>query len=169
VIYRIIAAALITAAHAALSQAPLAELQQGVRIRLRAPAAGLHGTTTAVVASLVRDTLYVSELADPPNLRGVERFAVPLRTIRHLDEFLGTESRVERGRSGVVWGVAVYAVLAMAYIVHENATCHGSGCFGDGYAWISLGGGVPVAAVVGGVIGYALPIERWQRVDLRQR
>ena len=167
--YWVVAAFLITAARAALSQAPTIDVQPGARIRLRAPEVGLRWTTTGVVDSVNRDTLYVSELAEPPELRGVARFAVPLRTIRRLDESLGIESRFERGRRGVAWGVAVYAILAMGYIVHENATCHGSECFGEGFTWIALAGGVPVAAGLGGVIGYALPVEHWHRVNVRQR
>jgi hypothetical protein len=60
--------------------------------------------------------------------------------------------------------LAVYGALAGAYIVHESATCHGPDCFGEGFAWIGLIGGIPWAAGTGDAVGYSLPVERWRAV-----
>lgn len=54
--------------------------------------------------------------------------------------------------------MAVYGVLASTYIVHESVTCHGTECFGEGFAWIGLAGGIPVSAAIGAGIGSLWPL-----------
>lgn len=76
-----------------------------------------------------------------------------------------TRSTAQRVR-GALWGLAVYAVFAGAYIAREKATCREPDCFGEGMAWIGLAFGVPWSAGVGAAIGGALPVERWRGVTL---
>lgn len=61
--------------------------------------------------------------------------------------------RASHIRRGALWGAMIYAVFAAGYVVHEAATCDGPGCFGEGYAWIGLVTGFPVAIGVGAAIG----------------
>lgn len=138
----------------------------GARIKILAPAAGVPWSATAVVDSVSRDTLFVRSLSEPPSLRSVPRVAIPMGSIRSLAVSQGRASRIGRAGRGALWGLAVYAILAGGYIAHEKATCQGRDCFGEGFAWIGLAGGVPWSAGVGAAIGAALPVERWRRVTL---
>src|SRR4051812_36520351 len=65
--------------------------------------------------------------------------------------------RAAHVRRGVVWGLSIYALLAAGYVAHEKATCHGPECFGEGFAWIGLAAGVPIAAGVGAGVGALWP------------
>lgn len=144
----------------------VAELSSGARIKLVAPEAGVPWTATAIVDSVSQDTLYVRSLSEPPALRSASRVSVPLTSIRRLAISGGRASRIGRAGRGALWGLAVYTVLASTYIVHEKTTCRGPDCFGEGFAWIGLAGGVPWSAGIGAAIGAALPVERWHRVTL---
>ncbi len=142
------------------------QLSTGARIKLVAPAAGVPWSATAIVDSLSEDTLYVRSLSEPPRLRSASRVSIPLEAIRGLQVSGGSASRIGRAGRGALWGLAVYAIFAGAYIAREKATCHGPDCFGEGLAWIPLAGGVPWSAGVGAAVGAALPVERWHRVPL---
>jgi len=144
----------------------VADLSSGARIKLVAPEAGVPWTATAIVDSVSRDTLYVRSVSEPPALRSASRLSVPLASIHRLSISGGRASRIGRAGRGALWGLAVYTVLASTYIVHEKTTCRGPDCFGEGFAWIGLAGGVPWSAGVGAAIGAALPVERWHRVTL---
>jgi len=61
-------------------------------------------------------------------------------------------------RRGALWGAVTYAVLAAGYVVHESATCDGPDCFGEGYAWIGLAAGIPIAIALGAAIGALWPV-----------
>ena len=161
-----IVAGLLVLTAATVSAQPLADrVTAGARIRIRAPDAGIPWRTPGVLDSLVRDTLYVGDLHEPPSVRGM-KFAVPSRSVEHLEVSTGRASRWSHAGHGALWGLAIYGVLAGAYIVHEKATCHGSDCFGEGLAWIGLVGGIPWAAGTGAAVGYALPVEHWRAVQL---
>lgn len=148
------------------AQRALGELSSGARIKLVAPEAGVRWSATAIVDSVGRDTLYVRSLSEPPSLRSALRVPVPIVSIRRIAVSGGRASRIARAGRGALWGLAVYAVFAGAYIAHEKATCQGPDCFGEGMAWIPLAGGVPWSAGAGAAIGAAMPVERWQRVTL---
>lgn len=65
--------------------------------------------------------------------------------------------RIDNVRRGALWGLGIYTVLAASYVAHEAATCHGPECFGEGFAWIGLAAGFPLAAAVGAGIGAVWP------------
>lgn len=142
------------------------DLSSGARVKLVAPAMGVTWNATAIVESVSGDTLYLRSLSEPPRLRSAPRVAIPFGSIQSLAVSGGRVSRIGRAGRGALWGLAVYAVLAGAYVAHEKATCQGPDCFGEGLAWIPLAGGVPWSAGVGGAIAAALPVERWRRVTL---
>ena len=144
----------------------VAELSSGARIKLVAPEAGVPWSATAIVDSVSRDTLYVRSLSEPPALRSASRVPVPLVSIHRLAISGGRASRIDRAGRGALWGLAVYALLAGTYIVHEKTTCRGPDCFGEGFAWIGLADMLPWSAGIGAAIGAALPVERWHRVTL---
>ena len=144
----------------------LRDLSSGTRIKVVAPAMNVPWSATAIVDSVDGDTLYVRSLSEPPALRSVARVAIPLSAIRQLQVSGGRASRVGRAGRGALWGLAVYAIFAGTYIVHEKNTCRGPECFGEGMAWIGLAGGVPYSAGIGAAIGAVLPVERWHRVTL---
>lgn len=154
------------AATSAAAQSGVENLPAGSRIRIHAPEAGVPWRTIGVLDSLLRDTLHVRDLRDPPAVRGMG-LAIPVWSVERLDVSAGRASRWSRAGRGALWGLAVYGVLAGAYIVHERATCDGPDCFGEGFALIGLAGGVPWAAGVGATAGFALPVESWRRVQLR--
>lgn len=148
------------------AQRVVRDLASGTRIKLVAPAVNVPWSATGIVDSLGGDTLYVRSLSEPPALRSASRVAIPLGAIRRLQVSDGRVSRVGRAGRGALWGLAVYAVLAGAYIVHGKRTCRDPDCFGEGMAWIIAAGGIPYAAGAGAAIGAALPVERWHRVTL---
>ena len=162
----LVAGLLAIAAPSASAQTPVDSLTAGLRIRLRAPEAGVPWRTTGVLDSVAAGTVYVRDLRDPPAVRGA-RLTVPLRSVESLEVSVGRRSRWSRAGRGALWGLAVYGVLAGAYIIQESTTCEGADCFGGGFAWIGLAGAVPWAAGIGAVTGFALPVERWRRVHLR--
>jgi hypothetical protein len=147
-------------------QRAVPQVSTGARIKLVAPAAGVPWSATAIVDSLNEDTLYVRSLSEPPGLRSAARVSIPLGAIQRLQVSTGSASRVGRAGRGALWGLAVYAVFAGAFIAHEKGTCQGPECFGEGYAWMGLAAGVPWAAGLGAAIGAALPVEHWHRVTL---
>ena len=138
-------------------------LTSGARIRIRAPEAGIPDRTVGVLDSLVRDTLYVGQLHEPPPVRGM-KFAVPVRSVERFDVSTGRASRWSHARRGAVWGLAAYGVLAGAYVIHEKATCRGADCFGEGFAWLGMVVAIPWAAGTGAAVGFALPVETWRPV-----
>jgi hypothetical protein len=140
------------------------DLPSGTRVKLVAPGAGVPWSATAIVDSVGSDTLYVRSLSEPPRLRSAPRVSIPLGSIQSLDFSTGRVSRIARAGRGALWGLAVYTVLAGAFIAREKATCHGPDCFGEGMAWIGIAGGVPWSAATGAAIGAALPVEHWRRV-----
>ena len=142
------------------------DLPTGTRVRILAPAVGVPWKATAIVDSVGSDTLYVRSLSEPPRLRSAPRVSIPLGSIQSLDVSTGRASRIARAGRGALWGLAVYAIFASAYIAREKATCRGPDCFGEGMAWIGLAGGVLWSAEAGAAIGAALPVERWHRVTL---
>ena len=144
----------------------VADISSGARIKLVAPEAGVPWSATAIVDSVGRDTLYVRSLSEPPALRSASRVAVPLASIHRLAISGGRASRIGRAGRGALWGLAVYAVLAGANIVHHETACR-SGCVeDDGFQWIGLAAGMPWSAGIGAAVGAALPVERWHRVTL---
>jgi len=150
------------------AQSPLDTLSRGARIRVVAPVVGVVWAAEAVLDSLSADSLYVRDVSDPPALRQVSRLAIPRTGIRRLEvPRLNSPSRIDRAVKGAAWGLGVYVVAATIGILHEEATCNGPDCFGEGMAWIGLIGGIPFAAGVGAGIGFALPVRRWQRVPVR--
>ena len=86
-----------------------------------------------------------------------------------LDVSRGRRSRTSQARAGALWGLAVYALTAGGYVLHERMTCRGPECFGEGFAWIGLAVGAPLAAGTGSVIGLSLPVERWHSIPLPSR
>jgi len=164
----IVGAALLLSASAAqaTAQRVMPSVSTGARIKLVAPEAGVPWSATAIVDSVGVDTLYVRSLSEPPSLRSASRVAIPLGAIRRLQVSGGSASRIGRAGRGALWGLAVYAILAGTYIVHEKRTCQGADCFGEGMAWIGLAGGVPYSAGIGAAVGAVLPVERWHRVTL---
>jgi hypothetical protein len=84
-----------------------------------------------------------------------EPSAKPVETTRWFGR--GSSSRVTNTLRGAAWGLAVYAVLAATYIVHEKATCDGPDCFGEGFFWIGLVDMVPTVAGVGAFVGMVWP------------
>ena len=144
-------------------------LASGARIKIVAPEAGVPWSAIGVVDSVGADTLYVRSLSEPPLLRSASRVPVPFASITRLAISGGRASRVGRAGRGALWGLAVYAILAGTYIVHEKTTCQGPDCFGEGMQWIGLAGGVPWSAGIGAVVGAALPVEHWHRVSLGGR
>ena len=159
-------ALLVAVANRSAAQRVVGDLSNGARIKLVAPAAKITWSATAIVDSIGTDTLYVRSLSEPPPLRSAPRVSVPFGSIRSLAVSGGRASRVSRAGHGALWGLAVYAVFAGAYIAHEKSTCQGPDCFGEGMAWIGLAGGVPWSAGLGAAVGAALPVERWHRVTL---
>ena len=157
---------LVAFANRSAAQRVVRDLSSGARIKLVAPEAGVRWSATAIVDSMGADTLYVRSLSEPPRLRSALRVSIPFGSIRSLAVSGGRVSRIGRAGRGALWGLAVYALVAGTYIVHEKATCHGPDCFGEGMAWIGLAGGVPWSAGVGAAIGAALPVERWHRLTL---
>ena len=157
---------LVALATSASAQRVVRDLSSGTRIKLVAPAVNVTWSATAIVDSVGGDTLFVRSLSEPPALRSASRVAIPIGAIRRLQVSGGRASRIGRAGRGALWGLAVYAVLAGTYIVHEKNTCQGPDCFGEGMAWIGLAGGVPYSAGIGAAIGAVLPVERWHRVTL---
>ena len=144
------------------------DLASGARIKIVAPEAGVPWSAIGIVDSVGADTLYVRSLSEPPLLRSASRVSVPFASIKRLAISGGRASRVGRAGRGALWGLAVYAILAGTYIVHEKTTCEGPDCFGEGMQWIGLAGGVPWSAGIGAGIGAVLPVERWHRVTIRR-
>jgi hypothetical protein len=150
----------------AAAQGAVSDLAAGARIKLVAPKAGVPWSAIGIVDSVGEDTLYVRSLSEPPSLRSASRVSVPFTSIQRLAISGGRVSRVGRAGRGALWGLAVYAIFASTYIVHERNTCRGADCFGEGFAWIGLAAGVPWSAGIGAAVGAVLPVERWHRVTL---
>jgi len=149
-----------------IAQSPLDTLHAGARLRVVAPVVGVVWPAEAVLDSVSADSLYVRHLSDPPALRQASRFAIPRTAIRRLEvPRVNSPSRIDRAVKGAVWGVGVYLAIAAIGVVHEESTCKGPDCFGEGMAWIGLIGGIPFAAGVGAGVGFAIPVRRWQRVS----
>ena len=161
----LVATTVALAAASAEAQPATDRLVSGARIRIRAPEAGIPLRTVGVLDSLVRDTLYVGHLHEPPSVRGM-KFAVPVQSVERFDVSTGRASRWAHARRGAVWGLATYGVLAGAYVIHEKATCRGSDCFGEGFAWLGLVVAIPWAAGTGAAVGFALPVESWRPVHV---
>lgn len=164
----IVASLLALATAPSVAQTPLDSVTPGARVRVRAPDSGIPWRSTGVLDSFTRDTVYLRGLRDPRPLQDA-RLGVPLSDIEHMDVSGGRASRAARAGRGALWGLGAYAVLAATFIVHEKATCRGSDCFGDGWAWLGLAAGVPWAAGVGATVGFALPVETWRPVILPRR
>jgi len=153
--------------HVALGQTRLSELQRGARIRVVAPAAGVPWPARALFDSAGTDSVYLRELSDPPALRAASRVAVARASIRRLEvPIIGGRSRWDHARAGTLWGLGIYAVAAAAYVVRERSTCSGPDCFGEGFAWVGLVNGIPVAAGTGATVGFLLPVKEWRRLSL---
>jgi hypothetical protein len=140
----------------------------GTRIRVRAAAAGIPWPAIGVADSVRRDTLFASGIYGPHAFRA-RQVVVPIGTIERLEMSVHRASRFSRAGRGALWGLAIYGVLAGAYIAGETITCDGAKCFNDGWAWMGLAGGVPLSASVGAAIGFVLPAERWRDVQLQRR
>jgi hypothetical protein len=149
------------AAGQGVAQSPMAA---GARIRVLAPTAGITWPATAVVDSVGLDSLFLRELSEPPEMRRIPRVSVPFTSIVRLQVPFAGRTRWDHARTGLIWALGTYVVLATTYVILETATCSGGDCFGEGFAWIGLAGGVPVAATTGVVIGLALPVKQWQSV-----
>ena len=149
-----------------IAQLPLDTLHAGARLRVVAPIVGVVWPAEAVLDSVSTDTLYVRHLSEPPELRRAGRLAIPRTGIRRLEvPRMNSPSRIDRAVKGAVWGVGVYLAIAAIGVAHEESTCKGPDCFGEGMAWIGLIGGIPFAAGAGAAVGFALPVRRWQRVS----
>lgn len=149
------------------AQLPLDSVPHGARIRIRAAEAGIPWRTTGVFDSLASGVIFVHGLNEPRVLRD-SLLGVPLGLVDRFDVSGGRKSRWERAGKGALWGLAVYGVMATAYIVHEKTTCE-FGCFGDGFAWLGLAGAVPWSAGIGASIGVVLPVETWKPVNITRR
>lgn len=146
------------------AQVPLDSLPSGSRIRVRAPEAGIPFRTTGVFGSVTGSEIIVHGL-DHPSVRVDSVVSIPLLRVNWLEISRGRKSRISRAGRGALWGLAVYGAVAGAFIVHEQVTCQ-SGCFGDGLGLVMLAQLVPWSAGAGAGIGFVLPVETWQRVDL---
>lgn len=146
------------------AQATLATLTRGVRVRVLAPIAGVIWPAEAVFDSSSADSIFVHQVSDPPALRRVPRMAIPLTGIERFEVPYEGRSRWDNARTGALVALGISVAFAAVYVIHERATCTGSECFGEGYAWIGLAGSIPVATVAGGSLGLAYPVKRWQRL-----
>jgi hypothetical protein len=141
-------------------------LRRGDRVRVLAPAAGVPWPAEARLDSLSDDTVFLRRMSEPPSMRLLARVAIPTASVARLEVPYSGKSRWDHARVGALVGLGAYLLAATAWIVHEEATCTGPECFGEGFAWIGLVDGVPTSAAIGAGIGFVLPVRHWREIRI---
>ncbi len=137
------------------SDAQLAELRPGARVRVRAPSV-LAGRPEAYIAARSGDSLTLVVPNQSP-------YVVPLAAITSAEVSRG-KSRSRGAIKGVIWGGGIGVALGLFSLGSEEEDCQVDCVREEPGVWMvtSLGSGVLLGAVIGAFVG----AERWERLHL---
>lgn len=140
--------------------AQLAEVQPGVKVRIRAPSA-VGGQVQGFVATRSRDSLSLSTGQGP-------LVSLPLAAITSAEVSRG-KSRADGARRGLLWGAPIGLLVMLADAPTGESRCTSETC-GDELSdaqriVVGVVGGGGWGAGIGALIGR----ERWQRLEVTPR
>ena len=140
--------------------AQLAEVQPGVKVRIRAPSA-VGGQVQGFVATRSRDSLSLSTGQGP-------LVSLPLAAITSVEVSRG-KSRTDGAKRGLLWGVPIGVLVMMADAPTDESRCTSEPCTDDLSDAQRLAIGVIGGGGGGAGIGALVGRERWQRLEVTPR